>query len=334
MRVAVCGFGYWGPNLVRNFLSDARVTVAAICDLSPDQLKRAAKMYPNIKGTNNFSDVLSDGSIDAIAIATPVFTHFELAKSALEAKKHVLIEKPLTFRLQESNELIEVAKKVQRVLMVDHTYLYSPAVRKIKALVQSGGIGQVKYFDSTRINLGLVQPDINVLWDLAAHDISILQYLLDERPACVQATGGLCTAAGIENIGYLTMKYESGFIAHFNCSWASPVKVRHILIGGDKKMVLFNDLEPTEKIRVYDTGYNVQTDEDKRMIMVDYRVGDIYIPQLEKYEPLASMVKDFVDCAKERGRIPVASAELGRDVVATLSAAQTSLSEGGREVRL
>lgn len=333
MRIAVVGFGYWGPNLVRNFLSDGRAEIAAIVDLDTKKLERARRQYPQLNCTPDLGAVLKDTSVDAIAIATSISTHFELAKMCLEAGKHVLVEKPFTYRSLEAQALIDLATKKERTLMVDHTYLYTAAVRKLRDLIDDGSLGKVQYIDSTRVNLGLVQPDFNVLWDLAPHDISIVNHLIQERPVTVNATGGFSTGNSIENIGYLTLKYSSGFLAHFNCSWASPVKIRNILVGGDKKMAMFNDLEPTEKIRIYDSGYKVQSDEDRRKILVDYRTGDIYIPQLDRSEPLALMVKDFITSTLEN-KTPVSSAQVGLDVVRVLEAAQISLRENGREVKL
>ena len=267
LKCAILGFGYWGPNLVRNFNSVADCKVKYVCDFREERLSLVNKQYQNIITTKDFDEVLNDTEVDAVIIATPVFTHFELAKKALLKGKNVLLEKPMTSTSKEAYELFELAQKVNKLIMVDHTFLYTGAVQKMKQLIESGSIGNVKYFDSTRINLGLFQPDINVLWDLAPHDISILNYLIQETPYSVNATGVSHTNNGIENIAYLTVNYKSGFISHFNCSWTSPVKIRTMLIGGDQKMMLFNDLEPTEKIRVYDTGYNYKSDEEKRKIL-------------------------------------------------------------------
>jgi predicted dehydrogenase len=266
-----------------------------------------------------------------VVIATPVFTHFELAKKALLNGKHVLLEKPMTSTVAEAEALIGMAEQKRLLLMVDHTYLYTGAVEKIKDLMNGNELGDIKYLDSTRINLGLFQPDINVLWDLAPHDLSVLRYLIDERPYSINATGTTHTNNKIENIAYLTVNYNSGFIAHFNCSWSSPVKIRMMLIGGDKKMILFNDLEPTEKVKVYDTGYHHKTDDEKKKVMVDYRTGDIYVPKLNTSEALAGMVQDFITCIPD-SRQPLSSSALGLDVIKILEASDRSIKNNGCEV--
>lgn len=333
LNCAILGFGYWGPNLVRNFNAVSECKVKYVCDFRDERLALVNKQYPNIITTKDFDAVLNDSEIDAVIIATPVFTHFELAKKALLKGKNVLIEKPMTSTSKEALELYEISLKVNKLLMVDHTFLYTGAVQKMKQLIDSETIGNVKYFDSTRINLGLFQPDINVLWDLAPHDISILNYLIKETPYSVNATGVSHTNNGIENIAYLTVNYKSGFIAHFNCSWTSPVKLRTMLIGGDKKMVLFNDLEPTEKIKVYDTGYNYKSDEEKRRILVDYRAGDVNIPMVDSKEALFGMASDFINSIKNNTK-PVSDFESGLSVIKILEASQLSIKQNGNEIIL
>lgn len=333
MKVAVIGFGYWGPNLVRNFNNVEGCSVDYVCDLSNDRLQAASKLNSNIKTTSDLNLIINNPHIDAVVIATPVFSHYDLAKKILNNDKHVLIEKPMTASSIEALELIELAKKRNKVLMVDHTFLYTGAVQKMHSLVNSGDLGKISYFDSTRINLGLFQPDINVLWDLAPHDISILTYLIKEKPISVNATGISHTNNNIENIAYMTVNYQSGIIAHFNCSWTSPVKIRMTLLGGDKKMVVYNDMEPTEKIKIYDTGYHVKSEEEKRRILVDYRVGDVFIPKINTTEALQVMANDFIR-AIETGTIPVSNSELGLDVVKILEASQKSIKEKGKEIKL
>jgi len=269
--------------------------------------------------------------IDAVVIATPVFSHYILAKKALLAGKHVLLEKPMTSSVEESKELIEIAKSKKLVLMVDHTFLYTGAVQKMKEIIENKQLGKLQYFDSTRINLGLFQPDVNVLWDLAPHDISILNYLVNNKPYSVNATGVSHTNNGIENVAYMTINYEDYFIAHFNCSWTSPVKVRSTLIGGDDKMLVYNDLEPSEKIRIYDTGYNHTSDEEKNRIMVDYRTGDVFIPKLSTQEALFGVAFDFIDSIIH-SKEPLANAELGLEVVKVLEASQKSIKNRGKEI--
>jgi predicted dehydrogenase len=333
MNIAIIGFGYWGPNLVRNFSSVTDCKVKYVCDFRKERLAVVNKLYPSIEITDSFDLVLNDSTVEAVVVATPVFTHFELAKKALQKGKNVLLEKPMTSTSEEALALKELADKAKKLLMVDHTFLYTGAVQKMKLLIKDGNIGKIQYFDSTRINLGLFQPDINVLWDLAPHDISILNYLIEEKPYSVNATGISHTHNGIENIAYLTVNYNSGFIAHFNCSWTSPVKIRTMLIGGDKKMLLFNDLEPTEKIRIYDTGYDHKTDEEKQRIMVDYRAGDVFLPKVDSREALFGMASDFISSIKEN-KTPVSDFESGLSVIKILEASQQSIKQKGKEIIL
>lgn len=333
INVAIIGFGYWGPNLVRNFSAIPGVNVKKVFDLREERLQAVAAMYPQTEVSSNIEELWSDSSIDAVVIATPVFSHFPLAKKSLEAGKHVLLEKPMTDTVDHALALIDLAAKHNKVLMVDHTFLYTSAVRKMKALIEDGTVGKVKYFDSTRINLGLIQQDVNVLWDLAPHDISILDYLVQDTPISVNATGVSHIHNGVENIAYLTVNYTSNTLAHFSCSWSSPVKIRTMLVGGDEKMIVFNDMEPTEKIKVYDTAHSVSSDEDKRRILVDYRVGDVYIPKLNNVEALSGMAKDFVSAITD-GTTPVASWQSGLNTVKILEAAQKSIKSGGMEVKI
>ncbi len=331
--IAIIGYGYWGPNLVRNFSTVAGSKVEWVVDLRPERLEIIKKQYPNIRITANYDDALNDPAVTAVVVATPVQYHYPLAKKALEHGKHVLIEKPMTQSSAEAEDLIAISKAKGLVLMVDHTFLYTGAVRKIKDLIDSGEIGKITYFDSTRINLGLFQPDINVLWDLAPHDISILFFLVPGKPVSVSATGISHTPNGLENVAYLTVIYDAQHIAHFSCSWSSPVKIRKMLIGGTKKMVVFDDVEPSEKVKVYDTGYSVKNDEDKRKLLIDYRVGDIYVPKLEQREALAGMAADFIS-AIEHGTTPVSDWKVGLEVVKVLEAAQESIKNNGKEVAI
>lgn len=331
MNIAIIGYGYWGPNLVRNFslVNDCKVSV--VSDFRPERLTIVSKTYPGINVTQNPEEIFGNNDIDAVVIATPVFTHFELAKKALQSGKHVLLEKPMTASVQEAEELIAMADKLGLLLMVDHTFLYTGAVNKMKEIIDNDGIGKIQYFDSSRINLGLFQPDVNVLWDLAPHDISILLHLIKDKPYSVNATGISHTHNGIENVAYLTVNYQSDFIAHFSCSWTSPVKLRTMLIGGDKKMLLFDDLQPSEKVRVYDTGYSYKTDEEKNRLLVDYRTGDVHIPKIASTEALLGMAKDFVSCIKAKQN-PVSNASLGLQVIKVLEAAQKSIKKQGQEI--
>ncbi len=333
INIGIIGYGYWGPNLVRNFFAAKDCCVKAVADARPERLQQLVKMFPSIAGLHDADDIIYNSNIDAVIIATPVFSHFPLAKEALLQGKHVLIEKPMTSSVEEAQILMELAEQKNLLLMVDHTFLYTGAVEKMKQLIESEELGTIKYLDSTRINLGLFQPDINVLWDLAPHDISILNYIIKDHPYSVNATGTTHTNNAIENIAYLTVNYHSGFIAHFNCSWTSPVKVRMMLIGGNRKMILYNDLEPTEKIKIYDTGYNHTTDEEKKRVMVDYRTGDIHVPKLNTTEALLGMANDFIGCIQEKKQ-PKSCSQIGLDVVKILEASNKSIKNNGCEVLL
>ena len=333
ITIGVIGYGYWGPNIVRNFFYSDNCKVKAVADQRDERLTLLAKNFPSINGINNAEDIINDDTINAVVIATPVFSHYELAKKALVEGKHVLIEKPLASTVAESEELINLAEQKGLTLMVDHTFLYTGAVQKMKELIDTGAIGTPLYFESSRINLGLFQSDINVLWDLAAHDISILIHLIKEIPESVNATGISHTHNGVENIAYMTVNYNSDFIAHINCSWSSPVKVRQMLIGGDKKMILYNDLEPSEKLRVYDTGYYHTTDEDKKKILVDYRIGDIYIPKLSAEEALTAVANDFIQSIIQK-KEPLSNDRFGLEVVKILEASQQSINNKGREIKI
>jgi len=333
INIGLLGYGYWGPNLVRNFMLQNEAKVVKVADINADKLILVQQFYPTINITTKVEELLYDSAIDAIVIATPVFTHYKLAKAALENGKHVLIEKPMASTQAEARELHELALSKGLTIMVDHTFLYTGAVQKMKELIVTNAIGKPLYFDSTRINLGLFQPDINVLWDLAPHDLSILLHLIHQKPVSVNATGISHTKNQIENIAYLTLNYEKGFIAHFDCSWSSPVKVRATLIGGDKKMIYYNDLEPTEKIKIYDTGYDHKTDEDKQRVLVDYRTGDIFIPHLSTREALSGVAEDFIRSIIDKSQ-PVSNSELAIDVVKILEAAQISIRNKGSETKI
>ena len=334
LKIAVIGYGYWGPNLVRNFTNLENSTVSHVVDESPDRLEKVKKLYPSINATSSLTEILENPEIDCIIIATPISTHYDIAKKALEHNKHVLVEKPMTNSVKHAKELIELSKKKKKVLMVDHTYLYTGAIQKIKKIIDKNMIGEIQYIDSTRINLGLFQPDVNVLWDLAAHDISICSYLMNENPISVQAMGKSHTDSDFEDIAYLTLHFKSKKIIHFNCSWISPVKIRYMLIGGNKKMIIFNDLETTEKVKIYDTKYKTKTNpKNDRQILADYRVGDIFIPKLPTREGLSLMVEDFVSAIIDKTE-PISNYDIGLQVVKILEAAQRSITNQGKEVKI
>lgn len=331
IQIGIIGYGYWGPNLVRNFFSQSGCKIKAVADSRAQRLELLSNLYPSINVVLDANDIINDPEIDAVIIATPVFTHFSLAEKALQNGKHVLLEKPMASSVEECEKLIAIAKEKGLTLMVDHTFLYTGVIEKIKEIIDADTLGNIKYIDSTRINLGLFQPDINVLWDLAPHDLSILRYLHTEKPYSVNATGISHTGNGIENIAFMTINYKSGFIAHINCSWSSPVKVRQMYIGGDKKMIVYNDVEPSEKIKLYDTAYEVKTDEQKKNILVDYRVGDIYVPKINNKEALASVAADFITSINEK-RMPRSSYEIGLDIVKLLEASEKSIKNNGIEI--
>jgi predicted dehydrogenase len=328
LRIGVIGYGYWGPNVVRNFSAADGSQVTMVCDMSQQTLKKVNKAYPQISVTDNIDELIKSPDVDAIAIATPVFTHHDLAKKALEAGKSVFIEKPFTYTVAEAEDLVELAAKKNLKLMVDHTFLYTGAVRKIRQLIDDGILGNLYYFDSSRVNLGLFQHDVNVVWDLAPHDISIMDYVIGEKPQAVVATGIGHFGRGLEDVAYLTFYYDHNIIAHINVNWLSPVKVRITLIGGEKKMLVWNDLEPDEKIKIYDKGVQVKTKEGKYNLLVDYRSGDMWAPKVEQTEALKLMAEKFVDYVENGGTI-VNDGIAGLNNIKMLEAANKSLTNKG-----
>ncbi len=333
LKIALVGYGYWGQVLLTKFQELNPRLVKKVVDIRSKRLDIVRKQYSHIAVATTIEPLLNDKEIDAVVIATPAHSHFKLAKKALLAGKHVLVEKPMTTSVREAEELIRLSKKRSRVLMVDHTVLYTKAVQKLKKLINNNVLGNIKYFDATRINLGLFQSDINVLWDLAAHDLAVLQHLIDERPYSVQAIGISHDKKGIENIGYLSLRYKSGMIAHFNCSWISPVKIRLTLIGGDKKMIVFNDIEPTEKIKIYNKGYHISSDSTDKQMLVNYRIGDVLIPKLEINDAVIDMIKDFINAIKNK-RKPVSNSQLSLSIVKILDFAQRSIAKRGKEIAI
>lgn len=328
--IAIIGYGYWGPKLVRNFAHSGAFSKVTVVEQDPVRLDRAIRENPGVIGTLGLASVLEDPGTIAVAIATPVASHYSLAKSALLAGKHVLVEKPLTTDPIEAVELVELAARQGLVLGVDHTYVYHPAVQKIRELVASGELGRLAYIDSSRINLGLFQHDVNVLWDLAVHDLAIINTLTAERPSAVQAIGVAHFAQDIENIGILVLRYPSGLFAHINCSWVSPVKIRHMLIGGDRKMVVYDDLDGNEPIKIYDSGVLARNDDERKRLLYEYRAGDVFSPRIPQREALAQIVSDF-DQAISSGTPMKSDGRFGADTVRILDAAQRSVKHGGRE---
>ena len=332
--IGVVGYGYWGPNLVRNFVEVPEAKVVSVSDLSAKRLGLVSTRYPSVETTPHFQDLLSDSRIDAIAMATPVSTHFELAMQALRAGKHVLVEKPLATTSEQAIRLIEEAARRNLVLMVDHTFVYTGAVRKIKELVASERLGDIYYYDSARINLGLFQHDVNVLWDLAVHDLSIMDYVLPSQPRAVCATGINHISGEPANIAYLTLFFDGSLIAHIHVNWLSPVKVRRTLIGGSRNMIVYDDLEPSEKIKVYDRGIAINNhSENLYQMLIGYRTGDMWSPQLDSTEALRAEAQHFVRCIEQSER-PITDGETGLRVVEILEAATQSMARRGRLVEL
>ncbi len=336
--VGVIGCGYWGPNLLRNFAENETAELRWMCDLDAKRLNAMGRRYPGTQTTTDYKSLMADPELDAVAIATPVWTHFNFAKDALEAGKHVLVEKPLTASVAEAEQLIELAERSGLTLMVDHTFVYNGAVRKIKEIVQSGELGDLLYFDATRINLGLFQDDINVVWDLAPHDFSIMDFVVDGQPELLSAVGSCHIKQGIENIAYVLLKFPNELIAHFHFNWLSPVKIRHTLIAGSRKMVVYDDIEPTEKVRVYDRGVTTRSESDvdreaAYQTLVSYRTGDVWVPKLDSTEALHYVCQEFLS-AIAQSRRPLTDGQAGLRVVRLLEAAQRSIGAGGGPVRL
>jgi predicted dehydrogenase len=331
--VGVIGYGYWGPNLVRNFAEVLEAQVVAVSDLNEDRLEAAQRRYPTIKTTTNYQELLSDSAIDAVVIATPVSTHFDLAMQALQAGKHVLVEKPFTATVDQGLRLLDAADRCGRTLMVDHTFVYTGAVRKIKELVDTGVLGPIFYYDSVRVNLGLFQHDVNVLWDLAVHDLSIMDYVL-EAPPCAVAATGMAHVNGMEDIAYLTCFFERDLIAHIHVNWLAPVKIRRTLIGGARQMIVYDDLEPSEKVKVYNKGITVKDgSEGVYQLLVGYRAGDMSAPHLPTSEALHTEIAHFLECI-EHGHLPLTDGQAGLRVVQILEAATRSLALRGQPIEL
>jgi predicted dehydrogenase len=330
IRVGVIGYGYWGPNLVRNLAEADGARLVRCVDMRPERRALAVRRFPSVKVDGNPDAILDDPAIDAVVIATPVSTHYNLAKRALEQGKHVLIEKPMTETSAEAVELIAIAEKRDVVIMTDHTFVYTGAVQKMKEIITSGELGEILYFDSVRVNLGVFQHDVDVLWDLAPHDLAILTYALPQTPKFVSAVGADHTGSGHVDIAYLTVYFENNFLAHLHLNWLSPVKMRRILIGGRRRMLVYDEMEPSEKVRVYDRGIQVTTQEGIYGTLVDYRTGDMWAPKLDVREALATECDHFLDCVRFR-KIPLTGGAPGLRVVKLLEAAARSLANNGRK---
>ncbi len=333
IQMGVIGYGYWGPNIVRNFNGIDGSKVIALCDINQDSLKKAKKAFPHLRLTTQIDEVINAPDVDLVAIVTPVFTHFDLAEKALKMGKHILVEKPFTYTTRQAEDLVELAEKKKLKIAVDHTFLFTGAVRKIKQLIEDETLGNLCYFDSMRVNLGLFQHDVNVVWDLAPHDLAIMDYLIKEKPTAVVATGQAHFNKDLEDISYITIYFPNKIIAHINVNWLSPVKVRTTLIGGLKKMLVWNDLDPDEKIKVYDKGVDIKTRNGLYNLLVSYRSGDMWAPKLEQSEALKLMAEKFIDCISNGGK-PVNDGLSGLRVVKMLEAADRSLKKKGEIVYL
>jgi predicted dehydrogenase len=330
IKFGIVGYGYWGPNIVRNLRSLDSTKVVAICDQNAGVLRKAKLAYPDVHVTSDATELLTSSEIDVIAVITPVWTHYELAKSALLNGKHVFVEKPFTSTSAQALELIELAERKGLQIMVDHTFLFTGAVKKIRQLIDDNTLGKLYYYDSTRVNLGLFQHDVNVLWDLAPHDLSIVDYLIGDRPEAIVATGEKHLNGHVD-VAYLTAYFPDNVIAHINVNWLSPVKVRTTLIGGEKKMVVWNDLEADEKIKVYDRGVNIGGREGVYDLLVSYRSGDMWAPKIEATEALKAELKYFIDCISS-GEVPINDGLAGLRIVRMLEAAEESLNHKGEAV--
>ncbi len=332
INIGVIGYGYWGPNIVRNFSGIEGVSVRAICDSHASCLDRARRACPQARMTSDLREVLEATDIDAVAVITPVSTHYDLAKRALLNGKHLFVEKPFTATVTQAEELVELAERKKLTVMVDHTFIFTGAVRRIKKLIDEDSLGRLYYYDSVRVNLGLFQRDVNVIWDLAPHDFSVMDYLVDEKPAAVSACGK-AHVNGLEDTAYITVHFANNMIAHFNVNWLSPVKIRTTLIGGEKRMLVWNDMVADEKIRIYDKGVAVENGENSYDLRVSYRSGDMHAPRVETVEALRSEAEYFTSCLNA-GERPMNDGLAGLRVVRLLDACSRSLKQDGRTVAL
>lgn len=332
IRIGVIGYGYWGPNLVRNFAEADGGVVTVVCDQRDERRKLVERRYPSIRTTADPNELINATDVDAVVIATPVSTHFDLAMAAINAGKHVFVEKPITTNSADADRLIEAADAKKVVLAVDHTFVFTGAVRKIRELIDKGELGELLYYDSVRINLGLFQRDVNVLWDLAVHDLGIMDFLLASKPVAVSATGMAHYSQQTENTAYLTLFFQDRFIAHLHANWLAPVKIRRTLLCGDKKMVVYDDLEAAEKIKVYDKGVTVgSAPDDVYRLLVGYRAGDMFAPNLDGAEALKLEANHFVECVAKNKK-PLVNGQAGGRVVRILEAAEASMKKRGQPI--
>jgi len=333
-KVGVVGYGYWGPNLVRNFAETKGAEMTAVCDASGDRLAAAKARYPGIEAFTDYDKMIAEAGLDAVVVATPVSSHFALGMKALEGGKHLLMEKPIAASSGEAVQLMEEAERRGLVLLVDHTFVYTGAIRKMQELVSGGEIGDVYYYDSVRINLGLFQHDVNVLWDLAVHDLSIMDAVLPASPCAVSATGMSHFTGQPENVSYLTLFFEGPLIAHIHVNWLAPAKVRRTLVGGSRKMIVYDDLDPSEKVKVYDKGVTMNESTESESIykmLIGYRTGDMWAPQIDMTEALRAETRHFIDCIEGKDK-PITDGKTGLRVVKILEAAEESIRQRGKPV--
>jgi predicted dehydrogenase len=337
LKVGLIGYGYWGPNLARNLSEADGIELTTIADARPERRQAAERRHRGVITCADHARLIDSRDVDAVVVATPLATHHSLASAAITAGKHVLVEKPLAGSRADAESLAVLAEKRGLCLMVDHTFVYTGSVRKIRELIDAGDLGQLSYLDSVRVNLGLFQRDSNVMWDLAAHDLSVMDYLIDAKPVAVSADGNTVAGYQHENLAYITVHFDNGFLAHFHVNWLAPLKIRRMLIGGSQRMLVFDDMEPSEKVRVYDKGIDLNVDvedyQERRRLLVSYRTGDMYAPRLDRTEALSSVVSEFADAIAKK-RTPRTDAASGVRVVSLLDAAEQSLRSEGRRVRL
>lgn len=336
IRIGLIGYGYWGPNLLRNFMKNPDCEVVAVADRDEHRLGGAARVLPGLRTFRSAEDLLSDKGIDAVVISTPISTHCDLAGRALAAGKHVLVEKPMASTVADASRLVALADRRRLTLMVDHTFVYSGAVKTIKGLIQSGDVGDVYYYDSVRVNLGLFQQDVNVLWDLAPHDFSIMSHVLNAKPRTVWAVGArLLYSKGwkTESVAYVTIEFVGGMLAHFHLNWLSPVKVRRTLIGGSKRMIVYDHLDPDNQVKVFDKGVEMHSESERYQLLVQYRAGDMWAPKVDQTEALETACRHFLQCVMT-GAPPLSDGRAGLENVRLLAAAERSLRQQGKAVKL
>ena len=331
IKIGIIGLGYWGPNLLRNFQSSKHCYVTYVCDKNKKILDNIKKNNPLISTTTNYKELIKNSKVDAVVISTPIKTHYEISLDCIKNGKHIFVEKPLSDSIKKAREIVIKAKRKKLTLFVDHTFIYTDSIIKIKKLLEKKAIGKLLYYDSTRINLGLFQDDANVLWDLAVHDISILLYLMNSMPISVSATGHSHIKNKPENIGFITLKFKNNFVAHINVNWLSPVKIRQTLIGGSKKMIVYNDIEPSEKIKIYDKG--ITENWERKKLFISYRTGDSVIPHLDNSEALSRASDHFIHCILHN-KTPITDGNIGLKVVSIIETAIKSMKKNGVSIKI